>query len=107
MTIKLNVYNDNDEVVKVCEAKTIKLKFGVVRKLMALLKVEDINNNAEMLAMVYGAWDQLTKILSKCFPDMEEEDWDGVDVSELVPVVIAILKDAISNINNIPTESKN
>ena len=107
MDIKLNVYDDDDNVVKVCSSHSAKIRFGTVRKLMKLLKVEKISNSADMLEMVDDAWEDITKVLGRCFPDMNEEDWDGVDVAELVPVVIAILKDAVAKMNSIPTASKN
>lgn len=107
MLIKINVYDDNDNIVKTCEAQTVKLRFGVIRKIMELLKIDDITDTPELVKTIYGAWDQLTAVLQKCFPDMTEEDWDGVDVSELVPVIVAILREAVKNINMIPTDSKN
>lgn len=107
MLIKINVYDDNDNIVKTCEAQTVKLRFGVIRKIMELLKIDDVTDTAELVKTIYGAWDQLTTVLEKCFPDMTEEDWDGVDISELVPAVIAILKEAVKTINLIPTDSKN
>lgn len=107
MIVKLNVYDENDNIVKTCEAQTVKLRFGVIRKLMELLKIDDITDTPELLKTIYGAWDQLTKVLNKCFPEMTDDDWDGVDVSELVPVIVAILKESIKNMNAIPTDSKN
>jgi hypothetical protein len=38
---------------------------------------------------------------------MDEEDWDGVKLSELLPVVVAILKGSFAHILSIPTDSKN
>ena len=106
-TLKINVYDDNDNIVKTCEAKPVDLKFGAVRSIMKLLKVDDINNTAELLKAVYGAWDQLTSILGKCFPDMEDKDFDNIKLAELMPVMIAILKLSFGKILEIPSDSKN
>jgi hypothetical protein len=56
---------------------------------------------------VYGAWDQVIKVLSECFPDMTDDDWDNVKVNELIPTTVALVKAMIAKMLTIPTESKN
>lgn len=107
MEIKLNVYDDENNIVKTATAEVMELKFGSIRSLMKLLKVDDINDTAQLLKVVYGAWEQLTKILNSCFSDMTDEDWDNVKVSELIPVLVAILKYSFTQMLSIPTDSKN
>lgn len=106
-TLKINVYNDNDEVVKTCEAQLIDLKFGAIRSIMKLLNVDNIENTGELLKAVYNAWDQLTVVLEKCFPDMNDSDFDNVKLSELIPVLITILKLSFGKVLEIPNDSKN
>lgn len=103
----LNVYNENDEIIKTSEARFINLRFGTVRSLMELLNVDNIEDTSQLLKKVYEAWDQITKVLQKVFPDLTEEDWDGVKLSELLPIVIAILKNSFTQILSIPSDSKN
>lgn len=106
--IKLNVYDENNKIAKTCEAKIIDIKFGTVRKLMNLLKIDDVENTSELLKIVYVAWDELIVILDQCFPDMEEEDWDNVKVNELLPIIISIAKAAFGEMLKVPTtNSKN
>lgn len=100
----LNVYGDNGEVVKTCESKEVEIKFGTVRALMNLLKIEDDVDGAQLLKTVYDAWDKITKVLSQCFPEMTEDDWDNVSVSEVVPVIIDISKHAFTKMLVIPAE---
>lgn len=107
MELKLNVYDDENNVVKTATAEVTELKFGSIRSLMKLLKVDDINDTAQLLKVVYGAWEQLTKILNGCFPDMTDEDWDNVKISELVIVLVTILKYSFTQMLSIPTDSKN
>ena len=102
----LNVYDDENKVVKTCKAELVELKFGSIRSLMKLLNIDDINDTAELLKTVYKAWDQLTKILNGCFPDMTDEDWDNVKVSELIPTIMMILKYSFTEMLNIPTDSE-
>lgn len=105
--IKLNVYNDDDEIVKTVEGRMIDLRFGTIRRLMELLKIEDVDDTKELLTKVYSAWEQLTRILSRVFPEMNEEDWDGVKLSELMPLLVLILKTSFVYLMRIPTDSKN
>lgn len=107
MELKLNVYDDEDKIIKTATAEVVELKFGSVRSLMKLLKIDDINDSAELLKVIYGAWEQLIKVLNGCFPEMTEEDWDNVKVSELIPVIISILKYSFSQMLAIPADSKN
>lgn len=107
MELKLNVYDDENKVVKTATAEVMELKFGSIRSLMKLLNIDDINDTAQLLKVVYGAWEQLTKILNSCFPEMTDEDWDNVKVSELVIVLVAILKYSFTQMLSIPTDLKN
>ena len=103
----INVYDDEGNVIKTCEAVSVKLKFGAIRSLMELLNVENIENSTELLKTIYSAWEELITILNKCFPDMEYEDWDNVELNELIPVTVEILKYSFGEILKIPRDSKN
>lgn len=105
--LKLNVYDDNDEIIKTVKAQIVELRFGTVRSLMELLKVDSIDDTGELLKTVYTAWDKITKILQKVFPDMDENDWENIKLTELIPVIILILKNSFMQILTIPTDSKN
>ena len=100
----LNVYNDNDEVIKTCKAQFVELRFGAIRSIMKLLKVDQIETNLELMNAISNAWEQLTAILGKCFPEMEDSDWDNVKMSELIPVVVSILKSSFAKMMDIPKE---
>ena len=104
---EIKVYDKDNKVVKTCKAVDASLKFGAVRKIMALLDIDNINDSGAVFKAVYGAWDQLTEVLSQFFPDMEDSDWDNVYVEELIPVVWGIAKSVLSKIMTVPNESKN
>lgn len=107
MKLTLNVYDEKGEVKKICEAQTVDLEFGTVRSLMKVLNVDKMNDSTELLSSVYGAWEQVTGVLKRCFPDMEPEDWEHVKVKELLPVVLNILKASFTEILSIPKDPKN
>ena len=103
----INVYDDEGNITKTCEAVAVKLKFGAIRSLMELLNIETIEDTTGLLKTLYSAWEELTKILNRCFPDMEYEDWDNVELNELIPVMVDILKYSFDEILSIPNDSKN
>lgn len=106
MELNLNVYDEQGEVKKTCKAETVEIEFGTIRALMKVLNVEQLNDTGELLGTLFGAWEQVVNVLAKCFPDMEEEDWEHVKVKELLPMVVGILKESFKEILSIPTDPK-
>lgn len=102
--ITLKVYDDDDKVIKEVSANIINIKMGPIRKLMKLIGIEKVEDTGEMLRIVSNAWDSITKELDKIFPGMTEDDWDGVLVSDLLPIVIKIFKESLIALNKIPQE---
>lgn len=102
--IIINVYDDDDKIIKTSEAQMVDLKFKTVRSLIELLNVENVDNTGALLKMIYAAWDSVRDILGKVFPDLSDEDWDNVKVSELIPTVLMIIKGSFSYMLKVPTE---
>ena len=103
--ITLHIYDKSGKnVVKMYEAQPYELPFGTVRKLMAIVKIEDMSNQAELLKIIAQAWDEIMATLNAVFPDCTEEEWDTIKAKEVLNVVIQIAKAAISDTFIIPTE---
>ncbi len=106
--IKLTVYEDDMVTVKKeCEANMVKIPFGIVRKLMRLFNVENLDSVSQLLNVVMESWDTVIGLLDRIFPDIEKDEWDYVDISEMVRAIYALLKFAFAEMVKIPTESKN
>ena len=105
--IELNVYDDKGEVVKTCDAVPAKFKFGAIRSLMELLNIDSVEDTAALLKTIYNAWEELVKILGQCFPEMKYEDWENVELNELIPVTMDILRYSFGEILTIPQDPKN
>lgn len=104
---EISVYDKEGNIVKTAKAIDKKIRMGSVRKIMQLLNMDDIDNTTALLKVIYGAWDEVTEILSECFPDITEEDWDNVYIEDVVPVVVGIAKSSLNKIFDIPNDSKN
>lgn len=103
----LNIYDDSGKnVVKTFRASTCDLMFRTVRKLMDLLKIEDMDDQTQMLKTIYSAWGEICAVLGGVFPEVSDEDWDNVRVRELLPLVLKIAKYSISEMFAIPTSNE-
>lgn len=102
----LNVYDGKGKVTKTSEAQVIDLEFGTIRSIMEVLNVESMEDTAQLLKVVYGAWDQVIDVLSQVFPDMQESDWDHVKLKELLPIMVEIMRYSFTEILTL-SSSKN
>ena len=105
MNLVLKIYDtDGKNIVMTYESSTYDLMFGTVKRLMELLKIEDMDNQLEMLKVIYSAWDEIKKVLAGVFPDVQPDEWEHVKVKELLPLIIDIAKFSVQEMFTIPTE---
>ena len=108
MDIKLTIYNEDMETVKKeCTANMVKVPFGLVRKLMNLFNVENLQDTTQILDIIMTSWEDVIKLLGRIFPDVTEEEWDYVDTSELMRVILSLVKYVFAEMVKIPTDPKN
>ena len=108
MELTLNIYDKTGRnIIRTAKADTFDLMFGTVMSLMELLKIEDMDDQLELLKVVAGAYDEITGVLSAVFPDVTETEWKFVKVKELMPIIIDIAKFAVSETFVIPKNPKN
>ena len=108
MDIKLTIYNEDMETVKKeCTANMVKVPFGLIRKLMNLFKVENLQDTTQILDIIMTSWEDVIKLLGRIFPDVTEEEWDYVDTSELMRVILSLIKYVFAEMVKIPTDPKN
>lgn len=102
---KLNIYK-NGKVIKTVAARKIDLTVGTVRKLSKIVSIDKMNNTADISKAVFGAWERLTEILNTLFPDITDEEWDGVKINEMITLMIQIGETAVKEALLIPTDEK-
>ena len=100
--LEIKVYDKKGKITKTSMAQVIDLEFGTIRAIMEVLNVESMEDTAQLLKTVYGAWDQVTDVLYQCFPDLSKEDWEHVKVKELMGVIIGILRYSFTEILSLP-----
>lgn len=99
----LDIYKGNKKV-KTVKAKRAELTMGVVRKLTNLINFEKEKTAAEMNKLMFDLWNPLTELLGVLFPDVTEEEWDGVRVKDMIKLIMDVTTAAVSEALEIPTD---
>lgn len=108
MEIKLNIYDKTGKnVERTVKAEEYEIMFGAVTELMKVVKATAVEDKSELLKTVVSAWDEITSVMSGFFPDVTEDEWKRVKVSELVPVIVELAKYAVTSMMGIPVDPKN
>lgn len=106
--MKLNIYDaKGKKVVKTYESETYDIMFGTVSAIMDVIKVDQIDDQAELVKVICSAWNEVTDVLGGVFPGVTKEEWKHVKVKELIPIIIEIVKFAVTDMLSIPTDGKN
>lgn len=105
MTV-LKIYDKDGKLAREVQAEAVDFEFGVVRKLMALVKVDEIESDVDLLVTVSQAWDSIMEVFEKCFPDVTEQEWDRVKVTDILPLLIGVFNDLLFQMAKIPASKK-
>lgn len=106
-TITLNVYeNDMKTVRKECAAVSVKIPFGVIRNLMKFFDENTLEDTSQIFTVITSSFNDITNILHNVFPEIEEEEWDNVDTTELITVIYKIIKYSFLKMLEIPAGKK-
>ena len=57
-----------------------------------------------ILPSLLHSWNDVCHILDRVFDGMTEEDWDRVDTSEVLHVILVIAKESLKSIKKIPVK---
>lgn len=105
MELKLNIYDDDDNIVKTYERDSFKLKFGVVEDLINTLNLEglDTDNNVDFIKTIFqivtGSFDTIKPLLKRIFKGITDDELKCTDISEIVSVLIDVVKFSMGQIN--------
>jgi hypothetical protein len=103
----LKVYDDDDKVIKEVKADMVRIKWGTINKIFELSNIDNLGTMEEMLKVVSGAWNAFKDVLGKVFKGMTDEDWDGVYIEDLIPLVYKILIVSMTKIKKATEQEKN
>lgn len=118
MELKLNIYDDNDKVIKTYTKNSYRIKMKLLKRFISVLdfnkianllnaedSVEDNNKFiAEIGAMINGSYELFKDLTLSVFPDMTEEEFEDVAIDELAVLVINLVKFTIGAVGIAQTE---
>ena len=105
MELKLNIYDDDDNIVKTYERDSFRLKFGVVEDLIDTLNLEGLEteNNVEFIKVVFktvtSSFDTIKPLLKSIFKGVTDEELKCTDISEIVSILMNVVKFSMGQIN--------
>lgn len=90
--IKLNIYaeGNKNEIEKTYTTETYDLMLGTVEDIMAIIDLEKLNDNTELIKMVIGCYGQLKPFLKDVFVGLTDDELKRVKVKELIPMFIEL-----------------
>ena len=101
--MKINIYNKK-EIIKTYEADTYNLTFGVVEDFLELVKVDKLESmNKEDITMLLikaipNSLPVFRELLKDVFDGITDEELRNVKVSEIITVMIDVIKFAFSEL---------
>lgn len=107
-TIKLNIYDKNDKtkVEKTLEAEGYELMLGTVEDFMDIIDIDKLGDQKEVAKMVIKSYSQLKPLIMDIFPELQNDEYRRIKVTELVRVVVQIGTAVVENLDLIKS-SKN
>lgn len=107
--MKLRIRDEQGNVVKTYETKTMRIKWGSVKEFLKLVDVDKINDDKELgsMAMKFMAEGKIDQFLMKAFPGITQEEINEIDIFEdLVPTMKEMVRFVKEQISGLP-KSKN
>lgn len=111
MELKLNIYDDNNKVIKTYKAESFNLKTRTIRKLTQVVdleKVMETKNNTELASqvskIVVTTFDEVSLILKQMFEGLTDEEIDNTNLNEVVAIVMEVGKDTLNKLFGIKFE---
>lgn len=103
MELKLNIYDKErnpetgkKEIIKTYTTSEYDLMYGTVEDILVLFDNVNVNDTTQVLKVVTKFMDQLRPLLKDVFFGLTDEEMKQTKVKELVPVIVNVLKMAMS-----------
>ena len=106
--ISLNIYDNNDKskVTKTLETEGYDLMMGTVDDFINIIDLDKINDKNEVAKMAAKSYKQLKPLIMDIFPELQDEDYRNIKVTDLVRLIVQIGTSIMDNMD-ILKSSKN
>ena len=107
MNLKLNIYakernieTGKKEIIKTYTTDEYDLMYGTVEDILVLFDNVNVNDTTQMLKVIMKFMNQLKPLLKDVFFGLTDEEMKQIKVKELIPVIVDILKMAMSQFSD-------
>lgn len=105
--ITLNIYGKNKQIIKTLEADGYDLMMGTVEDFISIIDLDKANDPIAVARMLGAGYEQIKPLLRDIFPDMTDEDFRGVRLTDLVGTAMQICTSVVKGIRLTSTNAKN
>ena len=104
-TISINIYkaNDKSKIDKTLTVNGYDLMMGTVEDFMAIIDVDKLDDQMEIAKMVIKGYSQIKPLLMDVFPELTEDDFRNIKVSELVQTITQMGLAVVDNLKVLNT----
>lgn len=103
MKLRLNVYRDEDftEIKRTCEADRLRVPYRVAMYVAQMLDgADDLTDERQILKMITGSGEYLTKIVKATF-GVSETELECVDIGEMYDVGMELYRYALEKFQSL------
>lgn len=102
--LELNIYQRN-ELKKTYTAEGYFLTVGTMEDVLGVLDFEKMEDEKEVAKMIVKACTRLKPIVYDIFPDLTDEDYRLIRLSDLIPLFIQVCRDIIGAVKSVPRKN--
>ena len=99
MEINLNIYGKDKQIAKTHTVEGYDLMLGTIEDFMEVVDVEHLDDPVAVSKMIMNGYKQVKPLLKDVFPELTDEEFRGIRLSELAGVMINIGRAALENLS--------
>lgn len=104
--ITLNIYKQGSkkEIEKTHKVQGYDLMLGTVDDFLSIIDVDKLGDNSAVAKMVLQGYGQIKPLIMDVFPDLTDDEFKRVKVSELIQTIVQIGVSVVENLDYLKTE---
>lgn len=104
ITLKIYSKEDKNKVEKTHQAEGYDLMLGTVEDFMNIIDIDKLQDRNEVTKMVMKGYQQLKPLIKDIFPDLTDEEYRRIKISDLIVTIIQVGTAVIENLKIIRPE---
>lgn len=111
MELKLNIYDENENIVKTHTRQSFSIKMKLLKKIIKTIDLENLagclgtdgaESNIEMVKiagnLVVNAYDTVKELMKQVFMGLTDEEYENTTIEEVAIVLIGLVKNTMNTI---------